>query len=305
METPRIDLRALRYFTVLAEELHFGKAAERLHIAQPALSIRIRELENTLGGKLFIRNRRNVTLTPTGQRFLTDARALLRQAAAIEENARRAFRGETGRLELGYADNEAWSGILARLLERFKTVRPGITVGLHEMHPASQIDRLQKGDIQAGILTTLALPLPENMASFPLACWPLEIALPENHPLASRDTVTPDALENERFIVYAMREDDDGDRIARTLLGKSPAIAHRTGNAAMMAALVAAGEGVALLPTLFKGILTLPGIVTRPLQPGLDMDCTLVWRKHDDDPVLAAFLDAVRPLATGTANGTL
>ena len=95
-----------------------------------------------------------------------------------------------------------------------------------------------------------------------------------------------------------MREDDDGDRIARTLLGKSPAIAHRTGNAAMMAALVAAGEGVALLPTLFKGILT------RPLQPGLDMDCTLVWRKHDDDSVLAAFLDAVRPLATGTANGT-
>ena len=267
METPRIDLRALRYFTVLAEELHFGKAAERLHIAQPALSIRIRELENTLGGKLFIRNRRNVTLTPTGQRFLTDARALLRQAAAIEENARRAFRGETGRLELGYADNEAWSGILARLLERFKTARPGITVGLHEMHPASQIDRLQKGDIQAGILTTLALPLPENMASLPLACWPLEIALPENHPLASRDTVTPDALENERFIVYAVREDDDG-------------------------------EGVALLPTLFKGILT------RPLQPGLDMDCTLVWRKHDDDPVLAAFLDAVRPLATGTANGT-
>lgn len=290
-----MELRLIRYFIAVAEELHFGRAAERLRIAQPALSIQIKGLESSLGGKLFHREKRKVTLTDAGKLFLDEARATLAQAEKAEAMARLAMRGGIGKLEIGYSDEAAYSGILGDVLQRLKKECPAIFVSVHEMNPATQVMALKQRDIHAGFMTTLPVSLPDNFSSIPLQSWPLCAVLPAGHRLAARERVAVEDLRGEPFIVYAGSA-DDGTSLPRLVLGERPIIAHATNNALMATALVGACQGVALLPSLFSFSCETTQTVFRPLEnSGLHMDCSFIWRSSEEEPLLDA-LHAALPV---------
>src|SRR5947199_1575814 len=147
-----MELRHLRYFVAVAEELHFGRAAERLHIAQPPLSRQIRDLERELDTLLFARGARGVELTPAGRAFLPEARLTLAQAERAQRTAQRAARGETGRLRGGFVDAATNSGILPDVLGFFRMHLPSIGLSLLEMGPTQQAEGMRDGRIDLGIL---------------------------------------------------------------------------------------------------------------------------------------------------------
>ena len=137
-----LELRAFRYFVAVAEELHFGRAASRLNIAQPALSIQIRQLEERIGGPLFGRTNRSVRLTRAGQMCLEGARDLLARAARAEAQMRKAARGEIGQIDIAYSSIAAYSGLLRQSIACIRARSPGIEVHLHELEPRRMVDSL-------------------------------------------------------------------------------------------------------------------------------------------------------------------
>src|SRR6476619_6209369 len=147
-----MELRHLRYFVAVAEELNFGRAAQRLHIAQPPLSRQIRDLEREVGTPLFERGARGVELTHAGRAFLPEVRLTLAQAERAQRTAQRAARGETGRLRVGFVDAATLSGILPDVLAFFRMHLPSIGLSLFEMDPPQQADALRDGRIDLGIV---------------------------------------------------------------------------------------------------------------------------------------------------------
>lgn len=143
-ENISMDLRHLRYFVAVAEELHFRRAAERMCIAQPALSIQIKALENYLGGQLILRNNRRVELTDAGQLFLGQARRILEDIDDVTRMTRRALKGEVGHLTLAYSGNAAETGILAKVTRAFRERYPEVEISAIELDPPSQVEALLK-----------------------------------------------------------------------------------------------------------------------------------------------------------------
>src|SRR6478752_8337361 len=152
-----MELRHLRYFVAVAEEMHFGRAAERLRIAQPPLSRQIRDLEREIGAPLFERVPRGVDLTPAGSAFLPEARLTLSQAERAQRTAQRAAKGETGRLRVGFVDAATHSGVLPNVLSFFRMHLPSIGLSLFEMDSMQQTDALREGRIDIGIVGTVPL----------------------------------------------------------------------------------------------------------------------------------------------------
>src|SRR5450830_382283 len=178
MNQPRLELRQLRYFVAVAEEKHFGRAAERLHMTQPPLSQTIQALEELLGTPLFARTKRSVSLTPAGLALLPEAQRLLLQAAALPDLARRAASGASGVLSLSFISSADYS-ILPPLLQRFRAHYPQVRIELREATTDIQLDDLTQGKIDAGVLLP---PLPDKVGQIldylPLLSEPLIAALP-------------------------------------------------------------------------------------------------------------------------------
>ncbi|WP_028534934.1 LysR substrate-binding domain-containing protein [Paludibacterium yongneupense] len=284
-----MELRHLRYFVAVADELHFGRAAEKLHIAQPALSIQIKALERQLGGALFQRSSRSVALTEAGQVFLREARATLVQAERALETAGRAMRGELGKLDIAYSGNAAFSGVLGRAVHAFRRGWPDVDIGLRELDPVSQVRQLLARRIQLGFTTSLCVDVPPELALMPLAAWPLRLALPGEHPLARTDVVSRADVLAETFIVYADSDGDDGGRIIRALVGPPARPLRRAASIMQLLALVAAGQGVALLPDSLQALAS--GTVFKPVE-GLEqeLDSVLMYWRDGREPVVDAFL---------------
>ena len=289
-----MDLRQLRYFVALAEELHFGHAAERVHIAQPALSMQIKALEETLGGELFKRTKRSVVLTEAGRLLLVEAKATLAQAAHSMDVVKRALRGDLGCVRIAYSGNAIYSGVLGRALQVFKQAKPGVDVKLLELDPRSQLDALQKGSIDVCLMTTLAVDLPEDVQVTRLTAWPLLIALPKAHALAQQEMIPMSALKRESFVVYAGYEGDDGTSVIRSLTGFSPNVTYKATNAMMVVALVGAGLGLALVPASLERFAAHAGAVLKPFADlEVEMDVSMVRRDPESEPSINAFLACV------------
>ncbi|MBV9229224.1 MAG: LysR family transcriptional regulator, partial [Chloroflexi bacterium] len=193
-----MELRHLHYFIAVAEELHFGKAAERLQMAQPPLSQQIRQLEDELGVQLFYRTKRHVQLTEAGHVFLQEARQTLIQAEQAIVAARRAGRGELGRLAIGFVGS-ATSDILPTLIRGFQERYPEVELLLRELTTAQQVRALQDGRIHVGILRP---PVHDDTLRIEtLFKEPLIVALPERHPLSSQVQLPIEALAREHFIL--------------------------------------------------------------------------------------------------------
>lgn len=188
----------MRYFVAVAEELHFGRAAKRVHVVQPALSQQISRLEEELGVRLLKGTKRKVELTEAGQVFLERARDTLAQAETAAEDARRAALGQTGRWVLAFVGLATYS-VLPDILSAYRKSYPGVELVLHELTSMEQIKRLREGAIQAGFVRP---PVDdESLCSETVEREPVVVILPEGHPLADRDAVRLEDLASEPFVM--------------------------------------------------------------------------------------------------------
>ncbi len=247
-----MELRHLRYFLCVAEEMHFGRAALRLGISQPPLSQQIRALEEELGVRLFERTSRRVRLTEAGHLFEPEARATLTQAERAIEIARRAERGELGKLALGFTVSGPFAAPVAGALYQFRQQHPQVDLSLHEMGRDAQIEAVRSGQIDMGIVRDfLPPPLPAGMVAHCLVTEDMVLALREDHPLALRPEPPRIAdLAEEPMIFYAPANGVGFTDHFLTLCeaaGFAPRVAHEADSLAALLGLVAAGFGGTVL----------------------------------------------------------
>jgi len=285
-----VELRTLRYFVALAEELHFGRAARRLSITQPPLSIAIRNLEEGLGVQLLARDRRRVALTAAGTAFLAQARVVLARAAEAVETARAASRGEVGRLAIGFMSASVYT-LLPPVLREFAAGHPGVRLDLRELTLPQQFDALEKGDIDVGFVRSQ--PMEAEFSSVAVLREPLVVALPSAHALAGRRRIRAAELAREPFVAFQRAP---GlvlhDIVLKFCLqhGFAPQVAQEATQTHAVVGLVSAGIGVALVPASASEI-RLQGVELRPLaEQSPRVGTSLAWRSDDDSPVLKAFI---------------
>lgn len=293
-----MELRHLRYFIVVAEELHFGRAARRLYIAQPSLSIQIRDLEREVGVPLLARTNRSVSLTEAGRVFLEGARRALAQVDKTVEDARSAHRGESGRLAFGFVGSAAYE-VLPHLLRTFRAAYSGVELRLQSMTTKEQLAALAERRLDLGLLR---LPVEDTRLSWRVvAREPLVAVLPKTHALAAEARVPLAGLARDSFILYPRA---DSPAIRDTIIslchraGFSPAIVQESGEMQTILGLVAGGIGVALViaPEGYRGT---GEVVFKPLleEQTPTWEMALAWR-HDVEmlPVVRAFLAVSEPI---------
>jgi DNA-binding transcriptional LysR family regulator len=300
-----MELRHLRYFVAVAEELHFGRAAERLHIAQPPLSRQIRDLERELGVELFVRVPRGVDLTPAGHAFLPEARLTLAQAERARRTARRAAEGETGRLRVGFVEAAADAAVLPDVLGFFRTWRAEIGISLFEMDAGQQAEALRTDRIDLGILHSPPLDAERWLDVDPIYDDPILVALPAAHPLA-RERLTLTALADEPFVLVPRPSAPAlwDALIARCQgAGFSPRVVQEAAGWHTIAGLVAAGVGVAFAPRSLAQ-LQRPGVAWRSLPDlGVEMRVYAAWRQGEPSPVRDRFVSALHWVAKAQLRG--
>jgi DNA-binding transcriptional LysR family regulator len=289
-----MDLRHLRYFVAVAQELHFGRAAARLHIAQPPLSRQIRDLEEELGVRLFSRDRRKVVLTAAGQVFLREIGPLFGQLEQAVDAARRAERGEIGTLHIGYVGAVVYSA-LPEIIRAFRARLPQVEVRLQEMSPAAQIEGLLRGHLEVGFARG---PIEEPALDVETVLdEALVAALPAGHPLNARRRLRLATLRAEPFVVTARSRGpgyyDHIITICRDA-GFSPRVVQE-GSHFDVLSLVAAGCGVAIVPVSMKEIRR-GDVVYRPLLERPRTQLVMASRRDATLPVLREFLASVRRL---------
>lgn len=301
-----LDLRRLRSFVAVADTLHFGRAAERLHLAQPALTQHVQQLEKELDVRLLERDRRHVQLTRAGALFLDEARRTLAQAERAERFMASYRRGERGRIELGHVSSIAYSGLLSRLYRRYREQVPHVQVDLHEVDAEQAMAWLDERQLDAVLLRLPAGPVPENVQVVVLQREVLQVCLPEEHVLAGADAVPLQALAGEAFVATHLHEGlgfyDVALRACRQA-GFTPVIVDRSPQFVTLASLVAAGRGIALVPASVARV-RLPGVVYRPLQPPTPTsEVALACREDSSSPALQGFLALCRALADESVPG--
>ncbi len=292
-----MELRHLRYFVAVAEELHFGRAAARLHLAQPPLSRQIRALEDEVGTSLLARTNRRVQLTEAGQIFLEGARRTLAQADAALGDARRAARGEIGPLSLGFVGSATYA-VLPRLLRAFRAAYPDVELHLQSLTSREQVASLRERRIDVGLLRP---PVDDpSLALRMIVREPLLAVLPEAHPLAGRERVPLAALACEPFILYRRASGPATyDRIVGVCLqaGFSPTIVQETDEMQTMAGLVAGGLGVALMIAPV-GAPRNAGVAYKPLEDATPTwEMSLAWRQDNKTAVVRGFLPICEDVA--------
>ncbi|WP_027783525.1 MULTISPECIES: LysR family transcriptional regulator [Burkholderia] len=287
-----MELKQLRAFVTLAEDLHFGRAAQRLCIVQPALSMQIKALEAQLGARLFERDRHKVELSGTGRVFLPEARATLQQAARAEQMARLSSRGEIGTLRIAFVSS-VLPALLPAVLRTMRERYPLIALELKDMPTPDQIAALRERRIDFGMIR-----LPAAYPGIDLRVVLEEgfvVALPLDHPLAAHDAISPAALRGHPAFVLARRYAPgfhDDMLLALSRAGTTLEIAQEFGEFTTMLALVAAGMGIGLIPAQAASALP-PNVLARPLDlAGHRSGIGLAWTDLDS-PLKRAFVDAI------------
>ncbi len=293
-----IDLRQLRHFVAVAEELHFGRAAARLHMTQPPLSQSIQSLEAALQCELFLRTRRSVQLTSAGQALLPEAQRLLQQAAALPALVQRAAHGESGKLTLAFVSTADYS-VLPSFLREFRKAYPQVHIELREATTDIQLEELSQGRIDVGLLIP---PLPERLKDeidyVPVVTEPLVAVLPQNAarrkgPLHLRSLNELPLIIFPREIAPALH-----DAILGCFrdAGLTPHIGQEAIQMQTIVGLVSAGMGMALVPQSVSN-LQRPGVEYRSLRDKVPLvETGLAWRRDNASPVLRAFLEHLRKI---------
>lgn len=292
-----MDQRRLECFVALAEELHFHRAAARMHMTQPAISQHLRQLEDYLRVQLVHRNRRAVSLTRAGEIFLEEARKLLRQSDYAVQLARRTHRGEVGQLVVGLTQ-PAFFIVFPEIVHAFRERLPDVGIVVQEMTTAQQEQALRTGSIHVGILHP---PLDDDsLACQTVAKVTFDVVLSEFHPLARKRTLTLKDLAKERFVLFPRRI---APRLYDQIIGLcqecgfSPDIVAESAPAQSIIAYAAAGFGVGFIASSFQQA-NRPGVVYRQLQ-GLTPEMTFGVALQPDDvsPAVRTFVDVATAVA--------
>lgn len=280
-----------RAFVTVAEELHFGRAAERLHMTQPPLSRQIQKLERELGLVLLRRKPRAVSLTPAGEAFLDECRQLLLRVEHAPRRARLIADGQVGVVRLGYTAASAYS-VLGPLLTTFRERAPRVTIELHEMVTPQQIEALHNEGLDLGIGRP---PFPkESIDSTLLLTEDLVVVVPDGHPLATRERpVTVEELEDEPIIMHSPTEARYFHELAARIMTVRPErISHTSSQVLTMVALASEGHGVALVPRSAERFAAGYQVSMLPIE-GVRKDLVqlhAMWRSDSENAALRALL---------------
>lgn len=279
-----MELRHLRYFIAVAENLHFGRAAEALGISQPPLSQQIQTLELEVGARLFDRTNRRVALSEAGRLFLDEARQVLAQVDKAADVARRAQLGELGELKIAFTSSAPFNSSISKAIHAFRTAFPAVHLHLREMSSQEVADALQENAVEIGFMRPL--PLPETLHPVELFREPLVAVVNASHPLAAlpEEALPLAALAEEPFVFFPRSY---GSGLYAQLLalaqaaGFSPHFAQEASEAMTIIGLVSAGLGVSVLPASYQAI-RISGVVYKPL---LDDDAdSAVWLVRRSGP---------------------
>lgn len=291
-----MELRHLRYFIAVAEELHFGRAAERLGISQPPLSQQIQALEEEIGARLFERTNRRVELADAGRLFLDESRQVLAQVDKAVLLARRAHLGELGELKIGFTSSAPFTSTIPSSIHAFRKAYPDVHLDLQEMSSRQVLKALLEESLQVGVIRPLALP--DAVHWVELFREPLVAVLRADHPLAagSEDGLAIAALAEEPFVFfprsYGTGLYDQVIALTRQA-GFSPRIAQEASEAMTIIGLVSAGLGVSILPASFRRT-RVDGVVYRTLSdPEATTAVWLVRRQNEGSPLALSFIDLV------------
>jgi len=292
--TERLELRHLRYFVAVAEELHFGRAARRLGITQPPLSLQIQRLETELGVRLFERTNRRVELTPAGKALLAEGRHVLADFDNATKAAQRAARGETGSLTVAFAASVMFLS-LPRIIRRFRAQFPSVRLELRELPTGSQIVALRNGELDIGFLRE---PPPDaELTTETVMREELLLALSKRHALASRKRLRLIDVANEDFVLFP--RDLAPGLHAHVLAvcaeaGVHPRIVQTSRELYTTVSLVEAGLGVTIIPASVRQM-GWRGVRYYPIRsPSAVTRIDAAWRSDNASPILPAFVEIAR-----------
>jgi DNA-binding transcriptional LysR family regulator len=293
-----MELRHLRYFVAVAEELNIGRAAERLHMSQPPLTRQISQLEREVGAALFNRSNRGVELTNAGRVLLDDARRMLHLADQAGDRAHRAGAGTVGRLDLAIFGTGIF-GAIPVLLRAYRADTPDVKIVLHNMSKEEQLAALAHRTIDLAF-NRVVQPVP-GITNEALLAERLYVAVPEDHTLAARTAIRLGELEGEPLVLFPTGSRPSFIDVALRMCrdaGFEPNAVAEVADVVHGIALVASGGAIALVPESGRN-LRVPGVVYRPLTESsvLHIDLCCIYRTDDDSPVLGRLLESFRATA--------
>jgi len=294
-----VELRHLRYFVAVGEEQHYGRAAQRLRVAQPALSRQIQDLEEELGFKLFDRLTRGVKISEAGKLFLKDARNVLEQVREAALRAKRVAVGQAGTLRVGFVESISWHGVVPDSLREFRERQPDVELQLRPLSSLEQIEAVEAGRLDAGFVFTIAI-ISRELAQLEVAVLHLMLAVPKGHALTKSRNVRLRDLKDASFIWFPRRESPVYyDRLMNECFRgglKSPHIVQEAVNEATILSLVSCRMGVAFVSSATQWRCP-QGVVLLPITDlNLPLPFALVWRKDNTSPLVARFVADVRGL---------
>lgn len=287
-----MDLRQLRYFVVLADELHFRRAAERLNITQAPLSVAIQNLERELGGQLFHRTQRRVALTDVGQAFREHALGLLGRLDRSLEDIREMVSGQSGQLRVGFTGASALLPFFPRMICDFRTRYPKVQITLRDIASAGQVAALRNREIDVGIMRSHATHQPSDLSFTKLLRDPLVVAMRADSPLARGATLSVAELRDQPLIFYPSQSGVGlYDHLVRLCArhGFAPTVVQEAQEPTTIVGLAATGLGIAVVPSEMQCI-AVPNLVFRPLADEEAMtDLLLAVRAGEGSQIIARF----------------
>jgi DNA-binding transcriptional LysR family regulator len=294
-----MELRHLRYFVAVGEEQHYGRGAQRLRVAQPALSRQIQDLEEEVGFKLFDRLSRGVKISAAGKSFLIDARRILHEVNEAAARAKRVASGQSGTLRVGFVESVSWHGVVPDSFREFRERQPDAELQLKPSSSAEQIEAVHSGRLDAAFVFTIA-HIGRELAQLPVASLNLMLAAPKGHPLTKLKKLRLRDLSDAAFVWFPRRESPAYyDRLMHECFRgglKSPHIVQEAVNEATILSLVSCRLGVAFVSSATRWRCPASVVVLPVMDLKLPLPLALIWRKDNVSPLLGKFVADVRQL---------
>lgn len=292
-----MELRHLRYFLAVGEEQHYGRAARRLRVAQPALSRQIQDLEEEIGFQLFERLPRGVKLSAAGQLFLGDARRILQDVNEAAARAARVARGQSGTLRVGFTEMASWQGVVPQSFRRFREMQPDAELQLQPSPSLVQLEAIRSGRLDAGFVFNMPKADPE-LNGLPVAMPRIELAVPRGHSLTKLKQVRLRDLASASFVWFSRNESPAVyDRLVHECFRgglNSPHIVQEGKDEATVLSLVATGLGVGWVLETARLRCPKSVVILSVVDLDLPQPLSLGWRKDNQSPLLAKFVADVR-----------
>jgi DNA-binding transcriptional LysR family regulator len=292
-----MELRHLRYFAVVGEEQHYGRAAHRLGVAQPALSRQIQDLEEEVGFKLFDRLPRGVKLSVAGKLFLEDTRRILQSVDEATTRAARVARGESGTLRIGFAENASWHGVVPDSFRRFRQQRPNVELQVQPTPSLEQLDSIRSGRLDAGFLNFMP-KADRELDQLGVAIHYVELAVPKRHPLSKLKKLRLRDLTDEAFVWFPRRAGPTlYDRLMHECYRgglKSPRIVQEGLNEATILSLVSTGLGVGWVLESARWRCPAAVAILSVVDLNVPVRLALAWRRDNASPLLERFISDVQ-----------